>query len=122
MDGRNRGEGEGFVYSTEHGPLCPRCGAPVAACTCRDEEAGVLRDGVVRVSRETRGRKGKGVTLVTGVPLPAGELAKLGKELKKKCGTGGTVRGAIIEIQGDHRDRLVTELRKRGWAVKRVGG
>ena len=122
MSGRRRGGGEGFVYSTQHGELCPGCGQPKASCTCPahgDRSAG---DGVVRVARETKGRKGKGVTLVTGVPLPPAELAKLGKELKKKCGTGGTVRGAIIEIQGDHRDRLVTELRKRGWAVKRVGG
>ena len=66
--------------------------------------------------------KGKGVTLVTGVPLPPAELAKLGKELKKRCGTGGTVKDGVIEIQGDHRDRLVTELAMRGWTVKRVGG
>ena len=80
------------------------------------------KPGVVRVGRETKGRKGKGVTLVTGVPLAAAELAKLGKELKKKCGTGGTVKDGVIEIQGDHRDRLVAELEKRGWTVKRAGG
>ena len=77
---------------------------------------------MVRVSRETKGRKGKGVTLVTGLPLSASELNALGKKLKKKCGTGGTVKNGVIEIQGDHRDVLVTELIKLGYDAKRSGG
>jgi translation initiation factor 1 len=77
---------------------------------------------VVRVGRETKGRRGKGVTVVTGLPLDAAGLAALAKELKKRCGTGGTVRGETIEIQGDHRDKLVEELSKRGWTAKRSGG
>jgi len=114
--------GEGVVYSTRHGAMCPRCDQPVARCTCRREGSGPRGDGVVRVGRQTQGRKGKGVTVVTGVPLGDAELVALGKELKKKCGSGGTVKNGVIEIQGDHRDRLVVELRTRGWTVKRSGG
>ena len=80
------------------------------------------RDGVVRVSRETNGRKGKGMTIITGVPLRGSDLKELAKQLKQKCGTGGTVKGDIIEIQGDHRDKLITELSDRGWTVKKAGG
>jgi translation initiation factor 1 len=76
----------------------------------------------VRVGRETRGRKGKGVTVVTGVPLRGEALDVLGSELKRLCGSGGTVRDGVIEIQGDHRDRLVDELARRGWTVRRSGG
>ncbi len=77
---------------------------------------------MVRVRRETKGRGGKTVTSVTGVPVPEGALALLAAELKKRCGTGGTVKDGIIEIQGDHRDTLVTELSKRGYVVKLAGG
>jgi translation initiation factor 1 len=80
------------------------------------------KDGVVRVGRETKGRKGKGVTLVTGVPLSGAALDALGKELKNLCGAGGTLKDGVIEIQGDHRDRIIPALEKRGWTVKRVGG
>lgn len=80
------------------------------------------KDGVVRVGRETKGRKGKGVTTVTGAPLGAAQLEVLAKELKGLCGAGGTVRGEVIEIQGDHRDRIVEALQKNAWTVKRVGG
>jgi len=79
-------------------------------------------DGTVRVARETKGRKGKGVTLVTGVPLDEQALEALAKELKQKCGTGGAVKDGVIEIQGDHRDRLVEELQRRGYRVKKAGG
>ena len=80
------------------------------------------KDGVVRVGHETKGRKGKGVTTITGAPLIPAELESLGKELKGLCGAGGTLRGDVIEIQGDHRDRIVEALQKKGWTVKRVGG
>ena len=112
----------GVVYSTQHGAMCPRCDQPVARCSCRKGASAQLGDGVVRVGRQTQGRKGKGVTVVTGVPLGGAELVGLAKELKKKCGSGGTVKDGVIEIQGDHRDRLVLELQKRGWNVKRSGG
>jgi translation initiation factor 1 len=77
---------------------------------------------VVRVGRETKGRRGKGVTVVTGVPLSGDALEELGSRLKRLCGSGGTVRDGVIEIQGDHRDRLVEELAREGWIVKRAGG
>ncbi len=79
-------------------------------------------DGVVRVSRETKGRKGKGMTIITGFPLREDELKDLAKQLKQKCGTGGTVKGNVIEIKGDHRDKIVDERSQRGWTVKRAGG
>lgn len=82
----------------------------------------VPQDGVVRVGRETKGRKGKGVTTVTGAPVQGDELQALGKQLKALCGAGGTVRDTVIEIQGDHRDRVVQALTDKGWTVKRVGG
>ena len=80
------------------------------------------RDGSVRVVRETKGRTGKGVTLVTGVPLSASELKLLARELKQKCGTGGTLKDGVIEIQGDHRDTLIELLKAKGWTVKKAGG
>lgn len=79
-------------------------------------------DGVVRVGRETKGRRGKGVTIITGIPLAPPQLIELAAELKRKCGSGGTVKEGVIEIQGDHRDAIVEELARRGWTVKRVGG
>ena len=113
--------GDGVVYSTEHGRMCPVCGNPVAECLCHWKKEVPQGDGIVRVGRETKGRKGKGVTVVTGVPLDETGLKELGKQLKAKCGAGGTVRSGVIEIQGDHRDLLLEELRKRGWTVKRTG-
>lgn len=79
-------------------------------------------DGIVRVGRETKGRGGKGVTVVTGVPLAPAELAALCTRLKKRCGSGGAVKDGVIEIQGEHRDTLVAELTALGWTVKRSGG
>ena len=111
-----------IVYSTEHGKVCPACGKAVANCVCSQNRSNPESNGVVRVGRETKGRKGKGVTVITGVPLDHSELTKLGKELKKKCGSGGTVKNSKIEIQGDHRDKLLVELKKHGWTVKHSGG
>ncbi len=91
-------------------------------CRCGQKKNGPPSDGTVRVGRETKGRKGKGVTVVTGVPLQGVDLADLAKQLKNKCGAGGTVKNGIIEIQGDHRDRVVAELQQRGWTVKKSGG
>jgi translation initiation factor 1 len=107
----------GLVYSTEHGKMCPGCGKPVAACVCRQAQAPV-GDGTIRVRLDTKGRKGKGVTLITGVPLAPIELAELGKRFRQKCGSGGTVKDGVIEVQGDHCDRLVEELGKLGWKVR----
>lgn len=77
---------------------------------------------VVRVGRATQGRAGKGVTVITGLPLAAPALEALGGELKRQCGSGGTVRNGTIEIQGEHRDRIVQELTRRGFSAKRSGG
>ena len=79
-------------------------------------------DGIVRISRSSKGRKGKGVTLVTGLPLQGEGLKELARQLKQKCGSGGTLRDNVVEIQGDHRDALVAELSQRGYTVKRAGG
>src|SRR5690554_988567 len=117
---RNRSEG-GLVFSTEQGRMCPDCRHPVAECTCKQSTRAV-GDGVVRVSRETKGRKGKGVTLVTGIPLDDKELKAYAKVLKAKCGTGGTVKDGVVEIQGDQRDLLVSLLEQKGWTVKKAGG
>lgn len=111
-----------MVYSTGVGRLCPQCLRAVTACVCRGASKPNHGDGIVRVSRETKGRAGKGVTLITGVPLQADALNKLATQLKKRCGTGGTVKDEVIEIQGDHRDVLVAELTKLGFQVKRAGG
>lgn len=108
-------KGIGIVYSTEHGRMCPACGKPLDECICRQEKKTIpVGDGIVRVSRETKGRKGKAVTLITGLPLAEPDLQKLATDLKRKCGAGGTIKGNTIEIQGDHRDLLVAELTKRG--------
>jgi translation initiation factor 1 len=112
----------GIVYSTDHGRMCPDCGMPIADCVCRRKDPVRKGDGIVRLGRETKGRKGKGVTLITGLSLPDDELLKLASDLKRRCGSGGTLRDGVIEIQGDHRDILLEELRKRGHTVKRSGG
>jgi translation initiation factor 1 len=123
MKQRNQ-TGSTLVYSTEAGGrMCPGCGEPVAQCRCKELQARVpATDGIVRVSHETKGRKGKGVTVVKGVALNAEGLAALGKQLKTACGSGGTVKDGVIEIQGDHRDTVVAALAKQGHTVKRAGG
>lgn len=110
------------VYSSEQGRICPACGRPSSGCVCRIKDNVPKGDGTVRVSRETKGRKGKGVTIITGVPLGQDGLANLARQLKQRCGSGGTVKNGTIEIQGDHRDLLVEELKKHGYQVKRAGG
>ena len=92
-------------------------GAP--APTTQPGAAGAAR---VRVGREVSGRGGKGVSVVTGLPLAPAALDELATRLKKLCGAGGAVRDGVIEIQGDHRDRLVAELGKLGYDAKRSGG
>ena len=111
----------GLVYSTDHGRMCPDCRQPQAQCVCKAASV-PAGDGIVRVSRETKGRGGKAVTLVKGVALNADALAALGKELKAACGSGGTVKDGVIEVQGDHVERVMEALKKRGHPVKRAGG
>ena len=110
------------VYSTELGRVCPKCNRQASKCTCKKRQTAAPNDGIVRLMRQTKGRKGKGVTLITGLPLPEPELKKLAKTLKKKCGCGGSLKQGIIEIQGDKRDFLEQELASLGYRVKRAGG
>ena len=114
--------GSGLVYSTEHGRTCPNCAKPVAQCTCGQKKAIAKCDSIVRVSRETKGRKGSGVTLITGLPLAELELNALAKQLKQRCGSGGTVKTGVIEIQGDQRDMVLAELIRLGYQAKKAGG
>jgi len=112
-----------LVYSTETGRMCPDCRKPLADCSCKSAaKATPAGDGNVRVSRESKGRGGKTVTLVRGLPLDADALATLGKQLRSACGSGGTVKDGVLEIQGDHCERVMTELTKLGHKPKRVGG
>ncbi len=129
-------KGSRLVYSTQQGRICPGCGKPTASCSCRrnrkgggekpSQQAGGAQtdpqDGRLRVRRETKGRKGKTVTTITGVPLAEAALRDLAAELKRRCGTGGAIKGGVIEIQGDHSELLIDELEDRGYSVKRVGG
>ncbi len=111
-----------LVYSTDQGRTCPDCQQPQQQCTCKQNSAIPEGDGIVRISRQTKGRKGKGVTLVEGVLLPADELKALAKQLKKSCGSGGTVKDGVIEIQGDYREQLLSALTKLGYQAKLAGG
>ena len=113
---------KGIVYSTELGKVCPKCGNPIGDCICAKPSLRAPKDSIVRISRETKGRKGSGVSIITGVPLDDKDLKKLAKHFKQKCGTGGTVKFGTIEIQGDHRDLLKQELLKLGYTVKLSGG
>ena len=121
MSLRKPGAG-GLVYSTDSGRMCPACRQPLATCVCGKAPAPAAGDGIVRVSRETQGRSGKAVTLVRGLPLDSLALAALGKKLRSACGAGGTVKDGVLEIQSEHRDRVVQLLTQDGWKVKRVGG
>ena len=113
----------GLVYSTDGGRMCPTCRRPLAACACAAQVSAPKGDGVVRVSRESKGRGGKTVTLVRGLALAPDALAALGKRLRSACGSGGTVKDGVIEVQGDHADRVVTLLQAEGVGnVKRAGG
>lgn len=105
--------------------MCPDCRQPASACTCKQQAKALARpktDGPVRVSRSTKGRGGKTVTLVTGLALDEPALAQLAKQLKAACGSGGTVKDGVIEVQGEHCDTVLQALLKQGHAAKRAGG
>ena len=110
------------VYSTEHGRMCPKCGEPEHSGKCKAATGKIYGDGKVRIQRETKGRKGAGVTLVTGIPLAEADLKALHKELKKKCGVGGAIKKGVLELQGDQREIVFEALQGRGWDVKIAGG
>jgi translation initiation factor 1 len=116
-----RSSNGGLVYSTDGGRMCPECRQAVAACTCK-AKAAPIGDGVVRVSRQSKGRGGKTVTLVKGLALDPAALASLGKQLRTACGSGGTVKDGVIEIQGDHCELVIAALEKHGHHPKRAGG
>jgi len=113
------------VYSTDPAqPVrCRQCLRQVAECVCgRDAPNQTdVGDGIIRLARQTKGRKGTGVTLIKGLPLASAELEALASRFKKLCGVGGTVRDGIIEIQGEQRARLQPELEKLGYCVKIAG-
>ena len=118
---RSKPGGSRPVYSTELGRLCPQCQRAVAQCVCGQARPAGTGDGVVRIRRETKGRGGKAVTVIDGLPLPPDQLKALARELKKRCGVGGSTRETVIEIQGDARDVVKQELEKRGYTVKLAG-
>lgn len=111
-----------IVYATGIGTLCPNCRRAVRECVCPKGAPGAAGPAAVRVGRETKGRAGKGVTVVTGLPLAAAQIEAIAAKLKKRCGSGGTVRDGVIEIQGEHRETIVAELGKLGWPAKKSGG
>ncbi len=111
----------GLVYSTDSGRMCPVCRQGVAACTCK-AQALPNTDGVVRVSLQTKGRGGKSVTLVKGLPLGGLDLAAVAKQLRSACGAGGTVKDGVVEVQGDHVATVMAALQKQSYVVKRSGG
>ncbi|WP_111637087.1 stress response translation initiation inhibitor YciH [Marinomonas shanghaiensis] len=109
-----------LVYSTDQGRLCPDCEHPIAECQCKNQS--VIGNGKVLIALETKGRKGKGVTVITGLPLTEDALKTLGKKLKTLCGTGGAVKEGQIEIQGDNRQKVKALLEKEGFSSKLTGG
>lgn len=121
MKSRNSTEAS-LVYSSEHGRMCPECAKPIAKCNCRSSRVSPAGDGVVRIRRETKGRGGKTVTVISGVPLDSSAVKALAAELKKICGAGGALKDGVIEIQGDHCVMVMQELERRGFRVKRAGG
>jgi translation initiation factor 1 len=114
----------GLVYSTDSGRMCPVCRHPISRCICSKSNAAApaRSDGIVRVSRETKGRGGKAVTVVRGLAMDSASLAKLAQQLKAACGSGGTVKEGVIEVQGDHCDKVMALLKGQGHTVKRAGG
>ena len=108
------------VYSTDKGKHCRKCLA--APCQCHKQTTPSAGDGIVRISRQTKGRAGKPVSIVTGLPLAAPELKTLAKTLKAKCGVGGSVNGSEILIQGDKREQIRDHLESQGYKVKFSGG
>jgi translation initiation factor 1 len=118
-----------LVYSTDSGRIsnCPTCGLPYKQCRCTDPGAmehvpGAKKgDDVVRVMRDRKHRSGKTVTVITGIPA-GNDIAMLAQQLKKLCGSGGTIKEGTIEIQGDHCEKVEARLAQLGYKVKHAGG
>ncbi len=119
---KNKYKDSDLVYSTETGKISPPGNTPKRKNPGQKKQSFPPSDGIIRLMRETKGRKGKGVTLITGLSLDPGTLKKLAKSLKQKCGSGGSIKNGTIEIQGDHRDVLEKELSKLDYRVKQAGG
>ena len=108
------------VYSTDQGNLCPGCRRPVSDCQCANKVP--VGDGPIRIHRQSKGRNGKPVCIITGLPLAPADLKALAKLLKAQCGVGGSIEGEDILIQGDQREKLKTLLEAKGYTVKLAGG
>lgn len=118
-----KGNDRRVVYSTGRGSICPDCGNPVSACRCGEKKSPASRgDGVIRVRRETKGRGGKTMTTISGVPIDEPGLEELASKLKRHLGTGGAVKDGVIEIQGDRVEVVIAELAREGFKAKRAGG
>ena len=111
-----------LVYSTGGDNTCPRCGKALHKCRCVQDSSDSVTDGIVRLGLERKGRGGKQVTLISGLDFSQETPKQVLKRLKGLCGTGGTVKQQILEIQGDHRDKLKTHLEQQGLQVKLSGG
>jgi translation initiation factor 1 len=115
-----------LVYSTELGQVCAECQKPVSKCICKKKKPKARlqtkQDGVIRIRREVKGRKGKTVTVIYGFTFDQGILKTLAKQLKQQCGTGGSVKDDMIIIQGDHREKLMKLLKAQGHKVKLSNG
>ena len=120
---KSRASTGGLVYSTEAGRMCPACRRPIAQCACSSTATPRgPSDGVVRVSRESKGRGGKTVTLVRGLAMDNASLDEVAKQLRAACGSGGTVKDGVVIVQGDHCEKVVALLVAEGHKVKRAGG
>ena len=111
-----------LVYSTDKGRLCPNCSQPKSTCRCKQQCTVPNGDGIVRLQRQTNGRAGKAVVVISGLDLAPDALIALAKDLKQRCGCGGSVKDHAIEIQGDHRELLKAMLEELGYKVKLSGG
>lgn len=113
----------GLVYSTDSGRMCPGCRKPISLCACATASSTPQQsDGTVRISRETKGRGGKAVTVIRGLAMDAASLDTMARQLKAACGSGGTVKDGVVEVQGDHCEKVLALLAAQGRKVKRAGG
>jgi translation initiation factor 1 len=113
--------GGGLVYSTASGSMCPACRRALGECTCGRRKPATGGDSVARVARETKGRNGKSVTVIRGLALDDAALTALGRQLRAACGSGGTVKAGVIEVQGDHCERVIEALARQGFKARRTG-
>ena len=115
-----------LVSSTATGRICPKCQSPKSACRCKKKQtkpkSQIKSDGIIRIRREVKGRKGKTVTTITGFALNDKALNLLSKQLKQHCGTGGSVKDGVVIIQGGHREAIKSLLEGQGYTVKLAGG